>query len=600
MERDQRTRMIWAGILALCFFCGPQTLSWAQEIKVVFTGQSYAALYPCSCPVESDGGVSRRASFVKNLRAASPRVLLVDAGNSFASGPSDPNAQNYEADIRRTEVSLSALREMGYDALLAGSQEYAFGEDFLARAKEQLPFISSNMEGFSRDSVIKDLGGIKVGILGLTDDRVLSKGVSGWQSPDFVLARKVAALKQEGVDLIILLSALSFQEDQGLLRNVQGIDVVINGTLSYGSVGLSEVGGTAYVTTWWQARKIGVLTLEISGRAVVKKNLESFRLSSETPDDEVVTALLPECFSAAECKQKKGFTTTCEKASTKEARCVYVNSVPVPLTVVRPRSCRTCRSDDAIKALGVRLGDLTTRYLSEDDPEAKDLIKAFGLTMLPAYFFDKSFQQSVHYPYLASSLEKGDSFYWLKPEKAGVSYLLGRPKTPKVLDVVFGFDSSVSPAFFELLKNFQKKHKDIDVRIHLLAVPDKDKKGKFLVRDGDASELEKLSRIACVDALYPQKTFDYLICCLKEKESSWWWDECLVKSKMSVSKIKSCVFSEQGAEALGARTKLTQELKVASGPTFIMDNTEIFGFVNLPDAQEFERFVLGVQEESKK
>jgi hypothetical protein len=549
--------------------------------------------------MEPDGGVSRRAKFIKDLRAASPHVILVEAGNSFASGPDDTNTQNYEADIRRTEIYLSALKEMGYDALLAASQEYAFGEDFLARARRTVPLISANVEGSPQGSLIKDCAGIKVGILGVTDNRVLAKGNTGWRSPDLVLARNVAALKQKGVDCIILLSGLLPEEDAALLKNVAGIDVVINGARSYGSVDVAEVGSTAYVTTWWQARKIAVLTLEISGRAVVKKKLESFRLSSEIPDDETVAALLPQCFSAGECPQKKGYSVACQKASTQESACVYSKAAPIPLTVIEPRTCRTCRAKDVIKTLGDQLGGATPRVLAEDDPEAQGLIKAFGLTMLPAYFFDKSFQQSEAYPYLASSLEKGESFFRLKPENVGVSYLIGRPKIPKVLDVVFGFDTFVSPGLFALLKNFQKKHKDIDVRIHLLAIADKNKKGAFLTRGGNAPELEELSRIACVDELYPQKTLDYLIC-RSEKADSSWWDACMAASKIDIARIKSCVFSSQGVKALEARTELTQELKIASGPTFIIDNTEIFSMVNLPTEQEFERTVLGDLQGSKK
>jgi len=60
---------------------------YADEIKVVFTGQSYAMLYPCSCPMAPNGGVARRAALIKKLRAAGPNVLVVEAGSSVAMVP---------------------------------------------------------------------------------------------------------------------------------------------------------------------------------------------------------------------------------------------------------------------------------------------------------------------------------------------------------------------------------------------------------------------------------------------------------------------------------------------------------------------------------
>ncbi|HOU37205.1 MAG TPA: hypothetical protein PK562_08060, partial [Candidatus Omnitrophota bacterium] len=60
--------------------------AYAAEVTLLYTGETHAMLYPCSCPLEVDGGVARRATLVKDIRKSSPNVVLVDSGAFFAGG----------------------------------------------------------------------------------------------------------------------------------------------------------------------------------------------------------------------------------------------------------------------------------------------------------------------------------------------------------------------------------------------------------------------------------------------------------------------------------------------------------------------------------
>ncbi|HAJ56690.1 MAG TPA: hypothetical protein DCL35_02845 [Candidatus Omnitrophica bacterium] len=595
--KDHAKKIILFSLLAgICFF-NLEAPALAKEVKIVFTGQSYAMLYPCQCPHEPDGGVARRAAMFKKLRSGTPDVVFVEAGSSLASGQQDQYSQNYEADIRRTEVYLKALSLIGYDALLVSSQEYSFGNEFLSRYKN-LPFISSNMDGFYRPYVIKDLGWIKVGILGLTDELVTARGISGWQVPSALLAQRVAELKKSGAGIIILLSGLTPQEDRDLTESVKGIDVVINGSPSYGTVNLVEAGGALYFTTWWQARKLGVLTLEVSDGVVTNKKLEAVRLSRDIGGDEAVGSIVPQCFSSMDCERMPAFVTKCVNPGQQEASCVFIKPGRVSLTVITPRVCRTCRVDDLLKSLESGLGEMFVRRIFEDEPEARSIIKESGIKMLPAYLFPIDFERSEFFPSFKHILDKGAGFYLIKPENSGVSYILDRERTPKTLDVVFGFDAATSPELFGMLKVFSEKHKDVDVRINLLAVPDKDNAGQFLIREADESELEELRHIACIDSLYPKNTLDYLICRFKQNGPGL-RETCLAASKINAAKIKSCVVSPQGQKSMTGHTRLTEELRIASGPTFVIDNSEIFSVINVPSLEEFERVVFGQDKKEK-
>ncbi|MFA5199845.1 MAG: hypothetical protein WC442_02900, partial [Candidatus Omnitrophota bacterium] len=58
---------------------------YAKEVNIVYTGQTHAMLYPCSCPIQQDGGIARRATLIKQLKKKDPRLFLLDCG-SFTAG----------------------------------------------------------------------------------------------------------------------------------------------------------------------------------------------------------------------------------------------------------------------------------------------------------------------------------------------------------------------------------------------------------------------------------------------------------------------------------------------------------------------------------
>ncbi|OIO35325.1 MAG: hypothetical protein AUJ74_06920 [Candidatus Omnitrophica bacterium CG1_02_44_16] len=565
---------------------------YADEIKVVFTGQSYAMLYPCSCPMAPNGGVARRAALIKKLRAAGPNVLVVEAGSSVASGRQDQYSQNYEADIQRTDVYLQSLKAMGYDALLVSGQECAFGTEFLKR-HEDMPFVSTNTEGVGKPYIIKSFGGVKIGILGLTDISVLSRGLAGWQAPISVLGQRVSELKKQGVSVIILLSSLEPSEDEELLKNCEGIDIVINGSSFLGSVNLAQAEGPVYLSTWWQAKTAGVLTLQTSGAKIIKKSLENVVMSSDIPADETVASLLPQCFGGGDCQRIAGFIAKCENAQQQGSRCVYISPQEASLVVVRPKACRTCRVEEVVSSLKGRLGLLKVEEVLEGDAKARDIIAEFKLTMLPAYVLGKDIERSPNFSVLASVLQKGKASYLFKPSNSGVSYILARKSIPKRLDVFFSFSGAQLPELFRLLKAFGEKHKDIDVHINFIAV--RDEQGAMISKGG-VSEIEEFARTACIDELLPQKTYDYLLCRSTQTQSSW-WDTCAAQGGIDAARVKECVFSDAGRKALLKRIKLTEELEVASGPTIIVDNKEIFSIVNVPKLEEFEKAVLGYEKQ---
>lgn len=592
--RRQTIRLLSARVLLvfLVFFLFSSNLAFAEEIKIVFTGQAHAALYPCDCPKDRSGGVARRAGVIEKIRSESKNVLLIEAGASLGSGDKDDSRQNLDLDRSRSAIYLDSLKTMGYDVLLANSEEFVFGLDFLKKYKE-IPFISSNLEGFERPYVIKNFGWMKVGVIGFSD--AVAGGLNNlkWVAPSAVLKGIIASLKKQGVDFVILLSGLNPEEDETLLRKTKGIDLVINGGYSLGSVDLKYVEGAMYLKTWWQARSVGVLSLDFSAKALKEKKLESIKLDQKIADDEKVASLVPACFQGDDCKPVFGSATVCQDAGAKKARCVYTAIPKVKLTIIKPLVCRTCHIDPVVANLNRVFENLEIESLAQDSEKAKVFIKEFDITMLPVYLLDKSISGLKQFPDIKSHFIEGKDAYFLKPSDSGVSYLLRRDKIAKRLDVIFDFSYHQAPALFELLKAFKEKHADYDLRLNFLVIRNKD--GEFVSRGG-ASEIEEFRRIACIDHLYHEELFNYLICRSRQKGLSW-WGECAIESHIDTLQLKACVSSEGGRADFQARIALPEELQIINGPTFIIDNREIFAIVNVPALEEFEKTVIDVAEQ---
>jgi hypothetical protein len=396
----------------------------------------------------------------------------------------------------------------------------------------------------------------------------------------------------------VALSALSPEEDAALLQDVSDIDVVINGASFYGSVVSKKTGkGTEWVQTWWQAKKILILILDVSGRNVGAKKLEAFSLGPELGDDPDVKAALPACFQNGDCKKMPGMASHCQNNGTLQAQCSYTELYPIPVTVVVPRSCRTCRIEEVLGDLERLFEKMKPAMLLEDSPQAQELIKTLKIKMLPAYIVGADIEKQEFFPAVSAMMEKRADHYVFKPQVAGVSYFVDRPVILKRWDVFFDFTYPALGDLCDRLLEFQRLFPDVDVKIHFLAAWDPE--GGFQLRPGSATgDLDELKRAACVNALIPGSLLRY-IGCRSVKKDPGLWESCAAASGIDVAQIKSCAGSSQADAFLKKQIELTRELEVAVGPTFIIDNKEVFGIAGVPAIEELERIMLRKDQQKK-
>ncbi|MGE5197798.1 MAG: bifunctional metallophosphatase/5'-nucleotidase, partial [Deltaproteobacteria bacterium] len=550
----------------------------AQEITLLYTGETHSMIYHCNCPVEPDGGVSRRASLVKQIRKSSPNVLLVDSGGFFAGGLMDEYTQNVELDMRRSLVSLKAMELMHYDAVNVGDDEFNFGRKFFEEniAKTKLDFLSANVRSAKLlPYIIKDVAGVKIGIIGVTNQYAAQKA-DGLEvsSPKESVRQAVAVLKAKGVAVILLLSHLGENEDLKLISDVPGIDIIVVGQSRSKETPSSQVGQTIVLRPSWQGRKLDKLIFTLENGKISKYTTEDIRLSDKINDDPDMLGFLPQCFADANCL-KEGLIGACQNPGLSDARCMFSQPQKVSLLVVTAKDCSVCDTEKMTQRLKVYFPGLSASYLYYPDEQAVKLIKSLGVKFLPVYLLGKEAQKEKNFDNLKENLEKNGEFYMVKAASSGMSYLLDRQKIKGRLDLMLSLYDKNTPALLGAIRDFGPE-------IHFLAI---EKDGSFEAAKGNL-EIEEYLRAVCVQKYYPDIFWDYIGCRAGNMNTSW-WEDCLGKS--DAAKITTCARRDEGKELLRKNIAINKELSVMFGPTYLLDNMEIFSTQGVPTKEDFKK-----------
>jgi hypothetical protein len=153
------------------------------------------------------------------------------------------------------------------------------------------------------------------------------------------------------------------------------------------------------------------------------------------------------------------------------------------------------------------------------------------------------------------------------------------------LDVFFDIGTKDMVKILDVLQTLKAKRNDIDIHLNFLAIEDPQ---AGLIAKSGRYETEEYLRSACIYKYYPDKLWNYLSCRLSDIESSW-WDDCALKFNIDPAKIKGCAQTQEGKTLIAEFIKLTQEFEVVFGPTFIINNQEVFSSNGAPSVEELEK-----------
>ena len=220
------------------------------------------------------GGLDRLATLVKAIRAERPgRVLLFDGGDTWQG--SYTSLQSRGGDMVRV------MNALGVEAM-TGHWEFTYGAQRVEELTKELkfPFLASNVkeatwgdEVFAPATVI-ERGGLRVGVIGqafpYTPVANPRHFIPDWSFgiEEDKIARRVASLREQGVDLVVLLSHNGFDVDRKLAGRVKGIDVILTAHTHDAIPAVILVGQTLLVASGSHGKFLARLDLDVKDRRV--------------------------------------------------------------------------------------------------------------------------------------------------------------------------------------------------------------------------------------------------------------------------------------------------------------------------------------------
>ncbi len=225
------------------------------RITLLHTNDTHSRIEPFgpgNGAISGLGGVARRATLVKHLRAQLGPVLLLDAGDTFQG---TPYFNRYKG-----RLDYQLMRMVGYDAGTLGNHDFDNGVgllleamvamETLEHANPPFPFVNCNFDCKGapelakrvRPYIVREFPGVRVGITGVgvafagLVDPKNHAGIT-WKDPYESLKPMVKRLREvEKVDLVVVLSHLGHNNQGGsapcdllLPGQVAGIDAIIGG-----------------------------------------------------------------------------------------------------------------------------------------------------------------------------------------------------------------------------------------------------------------------------------------------------------------------------------------------------------------------------------
>jgi len=232
------------------------------HITILSTTDLHGNIYPIDYNTNKPDarGLARVATVVKQVRKENPHLLMLDSGDTIQGTPL--TFHHAKLNNKPADAMMTVMNAIGYDAMAVGNHEYEFGLDVLnkARGEAKFPWLSANTYkrgtsvSYFRPYVVKQVAGVRVGIIGLTtpgmpslDDPKRYYSKIELRDPVSEAKKWVAVLRgKERVDLVIIAMHMGFEIDlrtgekypgqmpnenaaHAIAENVPGIDVILMG-----------------------------------------------------------------------------------------------------------------------------------------------------------------------------------------------------------------------------------------------------------------------------------------------------------------------------------------------------------------------------------
>ena len=222
------------------------------------------------------GGLDRTATLVKSIRAerGDDKVLLLDGGDTWQG--------SYTSLKTNGQDMVDAMALLKPDAMV-GHWEFTFGQERVEEIVEEMayPFLGGNVFDNEWDERVFDStayfekSGVKVAVIGqhfpytpIANPRYMVPNWSFGIRPEEI-QKNVDEARDEGAEVVVLLSHNGFDVDQKIARVVNGIDVILTGHTHDAVPEAIKIGKTLVLSSGSHGKYLGRVDLKVENGEVV-------------------------------------------------------------------------------------------------------------------------------------------------------------------------------------------------------------------------------------------------------------------------------------------------------------------------------------------
>lgn len=260
----------------------------------------------------TEGGLARMATLVDRVRAERPHSLLVNTGDTIQGSA--------EALFTRGQALVDVVDRLGVDVFAPGNWDYLYGKErFLElfgpgtglpgatgiAAGQRWGALACNVYHAGTDDLllpptgVVQVGDLRVGFVGLSSERAIN-ALGPWvtEGIEFTghaaeVAGHVADLREQGVDLVVLVSEFGLAKNILIAEDVPGIDVVLSSDMHEETREVVRTSTGALVSEVGQdGTRVGVLDLSVGPDGVTGWDWTLHTVGEDLEPDPAVAELV--------------------------------------------------------------------------------------------------------------------------------------------------------------------------------------------------------------------------------------------------------------------------------------------------------------------
>lgn len=256
--------------------------------EIFFDAQGQPAFRPA-------GGYPLLASAIRQERsAAGGRALLVNVGDTIHGSA--------VAEWTQGAAIVPVVNALGIDVFVPGNWEFAYGPEVFRQRMRELTAPVAAINLFDRTSgrrlfapsVVKEIDGVRVGVVGVTSVIVESSMAPAFSSGlrftfKEALQEEVDRLRREGAAIVLLATELGLAQEVRLAKEIRGVDFILGGHTHERTVTPVLDGGTPIIQAGSEGSFLARLVFTVRDGRVVRYDHALLEVTPEkyTPDPAV-------------------------------------------------------------------------------------------------------------------------------------------------------------------------------------------------------------------------------------------------------------------------------------------------------------------------